>query len=646
MLKKPSSSTRFPEFGSILLGAGVATITLLGVYFLTPLGTINNTLTKSSTENSLEKTVQREQLSPPTLQDSGEIPETHYLDFDLDLTDIRTFEDVLIHYSSPFDRFYVLYHLAGRLSETELKNLVNEVRDFEFDIENEHWKQISSRILLSRYVLLNPVDAGSQFLTLDDSSQWYVAYVLFNEWTKTELQNAIDVSKRIENYSVRGSAIRGILDDHLTLPKDELKDLAAQLGSQAENYLIQHFGDDFYADEETNPADSWNKIVADPTRLTYDNRVRIGLIVEAWVKADGVKVLDDIIAVISDNRLRDRVLEVGLKTAAEIDPSVALDFAVNECYYTTDFSGQNLYNSSCVRTVIKVWSANDPIAALEHISTYESKPDRYVLANSLCSNWSQIDNTTMLSSIDKIPDEYKDMARVLSIRSLTIESIEEAVFLLHDIQDTELKFSTAKYLAHKWADDDVDAALHWAATDPTLELVRDQINWEILSSLTHSEPKKAFELAIELPLIGEIDQVVGLEARILEQMSSSNLDLALELLPKVRAGKTKLLAYHEIRNWLLRDGRIDKAVEIGGDLPEDDQIIYYTSSGWSVSLLESVENVISDIIEPLPTKKARSRIALRAIELHIKSETWKEEEIEELKEYLTVEDLRKLEDEN
>ena len=235
-----------------------------------------------------------------------------------------------------------------------------------------------------------------------------------------------------------------------------------------------------------------------------------------------------------------------------------------------------------------------------------------------------------------------------AISTLSYQSIEEAVDLVSKIQSEEEKSQAARRVVRQWVRDDLEATLAWVMTNPAVESLRDQLLQQVLSSVALTNPDKAFEIALSQPLVGEGEDAVGLEAQVLVNIGSSNAEKALELLPKVRAGKTKTQAINVVGRSLAVHGRVEEAIALGQDLPEEDKVQFYTTVGSSSLVMgmigESSDFSVFDTIEMIPSDDARSRIALSAIAFNSFNKTLSDEEVEAMKEYMSEEDLEELEE--
>lgn len=558
-----ANATSNPNLRDVLIflfGAALATGVLIVLYFALPLG-------KSDTKVVSEEDV-------PTIADSVEesTPSPSQEGQTTGLYDVHSLTDILTNYSASFDRFAALYSLVSQSDEQKLVDLFNESLTYEYRESDESWFADSiRRTILSRLIHVNEEVASSLFLDLDSDQQMSLSYTVAREWSTIDLDSAVDFVTSLAD-NVQFSATRGILDLNQSLPIDELRTLADRLGDT--NY-VQHLVDqEMFQEEADNPAEAWATLSADPNLLTEDNWSRIDNIVNAWIKQDGVVVIDTVTAAFEDEELKERIIRRGLNTLAEDNPEAAFDYALQ---FQEEGGGMFGFSyNPYMNSVLTAWVRDQPMDAFNKVLTIDSTSQKKQLADSVFSTWSWTDIQGLVDSIPQFPTEYQDAARVSSISHLSRESIDDALSLFDDIEGDAKKGQAAMSIAMFWVEKDPEAALNWAQTNPNTESIRTQVTSTMLTSLASKDPQKAFDVALELPLN---EDGVGLEASVLATLAYTNVDKALEMLPKVRAGASQKTAYTGVGGGLAMQGRIAEAIELGKELPEEDQLNYFTTVG-------------------------------------------------------------------
>lgn len=616
-----------------LLGAGLSTGVLLVLYFALPLGKVDsNVVSEDDTSPIVESVEERTPAPSQERQTTG-------------IFDVDSLAEILTNYSGAFDRFAALYSLVSQSDEQKLVELFNESVTYEYSELDDTWFQNSiRRTILSRLVHVNEKLASSLFLGLESDQQSAISYTLAREFAGFDLDGAVNFVESLTD-NVKFSAVRGILDLNKTLPIEELTTLATRLGDTS--YVQNLVDQNVLQDEAENPRQAWATLSSDPNLLTDENWARIQNILDAWVKEEGIAVIDTMTAAIEDEDLKERVIRIGLGTVSEDDPEAAFDYALQ-----FQDEGGGIFGFSYnphMSSVLNVWVRTKPLDALDKVLSIDSISQKKQLAETVFRTWASSDIQALVDSIPQFPAEYQDAARVSSISRLSQDSVEDALPLFSDIESDAKKNQAAMGIASSWAHEDPDAALNWAQTDPSTESIRTQLTSTMLSTIASKNPQKAFDVALELPLNKD---GVGLEASVITTMAYTNVDKALELLPKVRVGATQKTAYMGVGSGLALQGRSTEAIELGKDLSDEDQLNYYTNVGamlLSGSLVSGLtgnepEKDVFETLDSIPHEGARSKVAVQAIIMDKLRDSYNDEEIESLKEYVSEDDMEELEE--
>jgi len=617
---------KFLDVRSLILGATVTAVVLLVVYFV---------LQGKHSENSSDPNTTS---SLPSLESAGNTdPNSESVDETHASTTIRKFSDLLEKHSSRFLRFSTLYELANRLDEDRLVFLIDEIVDFEFDATTQNWRTDALLILLSKLVHFNEEKVHSIFWGLSEDTQRKLAHGIASEWASVNLEGATNFVNGFSDSNLRMTASDGVLDAQSSvLPIDELKTLAEQFKN--EQYIADLAEKNLFIEDARHPEQSWNKLARDPTRLTYENLRRITNIAEAWINQIGVNAIPRITEVIEDQSLRDQLQYGLLQVAAIKDAKSTFEYAI-----TLPDSGF----THPAYPVLPIWAEKDPMAAWQRISILDTASEREDLTQELFSVWASLDTQSLKNSLGNFPNDVQDIARATLISYLTIDSPEAARAMYDEIENKKAKEAAARTLVNSWSRRDGVAALDWVLTDPSTESQRPSLVHTIISVMTNTDFQTAFKVAQDQPLGVIGNEEVGLESTVIDILTFRNLDEALKLLPMVREGPTKLVAYRNVGHALIQNDRLDEAIANGEEFSGEDQILYYTSLGTIVNVMREPEAIFVRL-DKLPSEMARSRIATTQIANNRRFKVFDDDQIDRLKEYLTDEDrelLLKVEEE-
>lgn len=606
----------FPDIRSLILGFVITGLVLIAAHDVVP--------TEQSQIPSHSNTT--EQLSPPS-NSTDFLPKNGSVDAQQQLGSIQSFSEILNEYSNRFYRNLALYNLVNGMSEANLVLLVDEINGFEMDAATQHWRTEALTVALLKLVHTNSSQVGKIFLEISEGSQKDIAYGIAREWAIIDLESAAKFVEQLPNEEVKINAANGVLDTQQPLLSlDELESLAIRLGN--DQYIADLIEHELYIEEAKHPEKAWTALVQDPYQLDQENIRRLRNIAEAWVKQSGINVIPTITESIRDLRTRQSLQYHMLHIAALQNVEAAFEFAVQ----LPDVGYLNPVSS-----VLSVWADVDPLAAWERISAIKSARVRKNLVSELMGYWTTNDHQLLLESLDRFPRDVQDQARANLIDVVVDSSTEDALAMYHEIKNKKSKEFAAKLLVLKWATIDVESAFNWVLTEPTTEQERDFLIGLILQNMTHGDYQKAFQVAINQPLGVDGNKEIGLEATVIEGLVFSYLDEALQLLSQVRDGETKYAAFKTVGIALIRNDRLEEAIEKGNELTGEQQVCYYTSIGLFLNVREDPESAFVRL-DKLPSEKAQSRLAVTWISNNYNSGTFSANQLKRLIQYLTDED--------
>lgn len=607
---------KFPDVLSFAFGAILATVVLVAVYFVFPIKKFD----ESSDGNTTTQTPRPDSSTNSNLSNKSEKQSQ-------DSIDIRYVSDLLTNSSSKFDRYSALFELANSLNKDALLKLIDDIKDFEIDATNERWRSDVLFVLCSRLIHIDVDRVQSIFFTLSENTQRDLAYGIANEWSSMDLEGVSKFVNSQSNPELRMIASNGALDaQSALLSLDALTALAQEFKN--EEYIADFIERNLFIEEARHPEWSWKELVQNPSLLRHDNVRRISNIAEAWVKQSGVSVIPQVTEAIKDQGLQSQLQHQLLRIAAAQDVESAFEYAMS--------LPKGGFSYPAV-PVVSIWAKNDPFAAWERLSAIDVIDEREKLTQRLFSDWVNHDAQSLLGALSNFPHDVQDVARVELLPYLFNESTERARAMYDDIEHKSSKLAAARMLAFQWGRKDGEAALDWVVSDASTELERPRLISSIISQMAQNDFQKAFDVAKELPIGADGNVEIGAEATVINMLAFRNLEDALKLLPLVREGPTKLAAHLEVGHSLIRQDRLAEAIANGNELKGEYQIRYYTSIGSNINVMEDSESIFA-MLDKLPSKTARSRIATTQLSNSQRSNVYDDDQIERLKEYLTNED--------
>lgn len=614
-MNEPHQKT-FSDILSLILGSVITGSVLVAAHDVVPTEQSQNPSNSNTTE----------QLSPPS-NSTDFSPNNVSVDVQQQLGSSQSFAEILNEYSNRFHRNLALYNLVNQMSEASLIRLVDEIDGFEMDAATQHWRTEALTVALLKLVHTNASQVGKIFLEVSEHSKIDIVYGIAREWAIIDLESAAKFVEQLLNEEVKMNAANGVLDAQQSLLSlDELESLAIRLGNG--QYIADLIRQKQYIEEAKHPEKAWTALVQDPSQLVQENFLRLLNIAEAWVKQSGMKVIPIITESIKNQGLRQSLQYRILHTAALQDVEAAFEYAI----HLPDIGYLNPISS-----VLSVWAEIDPLAAWERIKTIESAKVRKNLVEDLMNYWSTNDHQLLLESLDRFPRDVQDEARANLIDVVVDSSTADALAMYHEIKNKKSKAFAARLLVLKWATRDMESAFKWVLTEPSTDHERDYLIKLILPKMTQSDYQNAFQVARNQPVGVDGNEEIGLEATVIEGLVYSYLDEALQLLSQVRDGETKYAAFRTVGRALVRNDRLEEAIEKGNELTGEHQIRYYTSIGFVLNVREDPESAFVRL-DKLPSEKAQSRIAVTWISNSHNSKIFSASQIERLIQYLTDDD--------
>ncbi|MCY3883756.1 MAG: hypothetical protein OXG24_02450 [Gammaproteobacteria bacterium] len=486
--------------------------------------------------------------------------------------------------------------------------------------------------IVQRLAHLNPKRALSQLRKLDSQS-YPVRYVpnIFREWSQSNLDEAVAHAATMRD-DWKGAAVQAIVHRRMDLSDDVLLSIARELGDEqiASSVIVQRKIQKAIGD----PEKAWHEIALE---LQNDQRHMqdISRIASAWVEKSGLPVLDQIAQTLTNGQVRQNVIRNILFDVVNSDPEGAFKYAL-----TID---RDIHNS-ILRSVASTWARSDPQSALVAAAEVEKKSLRRELVEQVVESWARDKPREVLKVIDSLPKNAQEPATAAAVAKIARNSPKEAATLISAMENSSAKTMAAISVANTWATQDHEAALAWILDEPAIEQDRQQMLSSIMYSLVQIDPQLAMDTALSQPIEeGAVGMFLGMgmELNVIASLAYSDLDKAIELLPQVREGPTKMQAFAMISGALIQNGEIDEAFNMARQAPESErnQVYMGVAAAWAGSDPEGVLNSM----DRFPSDEIKSRAALVIVSYNQFQKNLTDEQIEEAKTFLTEEDAKTLE---
>ena len=546
------------------------------------------------------------------------------------ISDVRNLDD-LKRIESAFEQGLALRILLADSSEAQTA---------EFLAQSENMPSNSFRLslqtaIVQRLAQFNPKRAVAHLREL--GSQSYPGrYIpsIFHEWSRSNLDEAIAHARTMSN-DWKESALRAIVQERTDLSEEVLLSIARDLGH--EQIAVAAITQQKIEDAIGNPEKAWNELVVD-MQNDPQQRWSISRVASAWVEQDGLSVLDQISQSLTNAELRQTVVRNVLYEVVRHDPEGAFRYALT--------LESDPYNST-IKSMMSTWARLDPRSALVAASEVEKSSLRRELEKEAAESWAQKEPRKVLEGINVLPEHAQENAVASAIGRIANNSPKEAAVLVAGMDNGPAKLSAASLVASTWTYQDHEAALDWILNEPAIEALRAQMLRSVMFRLVQIDPQLAMDTALSQPIekgeggmwpgMGE----VGMELNVITSLAFSDLDKAIELLPQVREGPTKVQAFSMVSGAMIRNGDVDAALNMVQQFSESERAGLYTAiaGAWTAHDPEGMLNSM----DRFPSKEVKSKAAAMLVSMNRFQKNLTDEQVEKAKKFLLEEDAEALE---
>ena len=445
------------------------------------------------------------------------------------------------------------------------------------------------------------------------------AEFVFQEWASTDLDAAIEHASNLYPFFLREIALGAMLDVREELPDNEKEEIGRQL--EQSDFVIQDLinKNDIAALEGHD--EIWNKMlnINRPFNLKYSTLTRL-----AWRRIDqeGLSAIEALSESLTDWRTRRGVLRESLRWAARSDPKSTFEFALSS-FRETD--------RHLVSEALKHWIEREPENAINAISQLEPNRFQNELYRNAISFWAKYAPREVLHNLELFPTDFHTKAQFEAYQEIRDFSAEEVTQLTTEISDSGSYFNLSAILQN-WKNYAFEDALDWVLENSEPNRNRKYLADQLLDNLTPINAKLALKRILRDPLN---ERELGLEAYVIARLVESDIDAAIESLPRIRNDKTREATFKQIAQVGLRN-QWDTVWKFGSRLPNSQRSRFYDEAILHWRTLNPQKDLAR--IEDLPSLELQSRVAMWIIEYGRNRKDLSQSDEAKLREYLTDED--------
>ena len=464
---------------------------------------------------------------------------------------VRTLADTLA-FETDFDQSIAIHLLLANADETFVLDLLRQAET----ISPPSQKEAAFSIIFSKYAAIDPSRALAKAEGLPLRLRQRVLMNIFHEWSRNDLESAIEAAESLEDIQ-RNTASYVILTSRDDLTPGRRAEIAEQFSQERQLAMLNQQA--WLERALENPRSAWQETLdsADPEQQIWQARSSVA---HAWIRKEGISVLDEMIASLPATSDRRRFLSNLMPTLVRADPQRTLDFIsqLPNSQETTNLRQSAFY----------AWSRQDPKAAAERLQEMDSHQKDQVMETVL-AQWANKDSRELLEASDGMPQSWINAAKRHAIIQLSRSSRQEAISYLGDISDSKERHQVVRRLANQWSEEDLGAALRWYVSLDREHAGEAQHDVRyIMMSAADREPAIALQVAAEYS--GEWGS--AMVGGVFDALVRVDPQRALQYLPRVNKDQRKV-AVASI-GWAMADDDLMNALQLGIHLDQSERLDY------------------------------------------------------------------------
>ena len=523
----------------------------------------------------------------------------------------------LLESANKLERLRVLYNFANVADVQNLETLLEQSAD----VEPKHLRDYIQKALVLGLATHDPKQTLGLLENLEASLSPSLIGLVFQEWALEDLDTAVAEAAELIDANKR-NAVEGILSARFDLIEKDRREIARRLGH--EQLAIDQIAREIVDEELLDPKKAWTRFTdtfGETSPYSTEQQRTIFEIAQIWIAQEGNEALKEINGVL--RKRDDHLVLVGqiLENIAKDNPHHALDLA-----NTIDLRSLNVL-SRLVSSAANV----DPRTAFEAASLITKPQTREHLQKLAIAKWVESTPLEVLDEIDQIPSSLREMSRGKALTALAGESPETAASLFSTIDNIVMRKNMATAIVREWAKQDYEGALQWVNSNPDVSTLKQELYTHVLRSLAQEDIQLAITVALDQPI--HSSSKIGLEAAVIAEVASFNVDDAISMLNYSRNQETRQTAYKAIGSALVIKGRSELAMELVAESSPEFQLEYFDSFGflWAA---EDPEDLYARL-DNFPTEKITEHMAYALVHINSVRQYLTPEQKEGLKKYVS-----------
>lgn len=537
--------------------------------------------------------------------------------------------DELVFPKSAFDRKLSILSQVATLSEDQLFDWLKQSTDPSWSVGSAIRREVKFA-LLRRLADLAPEETLDFAWSLEYDEREFMATIVLSTWARADLDKTVSYLQNEKNQSMI-RLIPTILRARDELNLSQLRELAHALGDESSAFTV--YLEKLVPAKIENPRKTWFEVVSfldreDMKDLTSESLNQLAV---ALVREEGLSTLNEIKFHLSRPAIREVLLVLFSDKPAE----------------TFDYALDNLgANGEAFIQTTGIWSLaqHDPARLVARIETLLDR--EFLKEYVIDAIYTAADNSPrqLLEVFDELPQQLKLGA---SYRAVINLRPNEATQFIMNLSEPALKRELASRFFWHWSRENIDEARNWVTNLPESEPVRSALMRSLVQVLVSTKPNEAFQIALEQPPIEpqNFHGWIG-EASVLMSILRTDVDLAVQLLPKVRdVGDYRLHAYSRAGATLIRNGESKRAIALASQLSSEEQVDYFQHIAWT--WVNADPQGLYNELSAFPSDKIKSEVAVLMVRhAGAHSDTYSSEQLALVNKLILKEDLDRLNESN
>ena len=222
--------------------------------------------------------------------------------------------------------------------------------------------------------------------------------IVIFEWATSDLDRAINYVKTTTSLTVldRSWVLHSILQSQVGLTLEQQTEIARELGDEA--YAITFYFLSLLTAKIDDPEKLWYEIVELAESENRQHTDTLEAVAQKWIERDGLQILDEVSASITDKRLLQSVTFGVLMDHADVEEQTEEAFE-----YTFKLHDDFPWKGFILRSIINQWARYDHMAVLNRAETLPPSSYRQDMIEDGYREKARIEPKQTLENLDSLP---------------------------------------------------------------------------------------------------------------------------------------------------------------------------------------------------------------------------------------------------